>query len=268
MKLIHKKLLVGTMAAGLLIGGGLVLQHNQVFADETGTATPAPKKDTLKDRNHKSSEGRVSAKGSFEIGKGGALDFASILGIEQSVLKEEIKQGKTLVQIAQDKANLSEEALLNKLTEAETKKIDEALTAGKIKQQQADKLKSSLAERLKKIVEAKPKAIEFKGAPGPRGGSKPGGIWGDPHKIAVVLGITDEELSTQRKTGKSLAEIAQDKGITEDQLIAKLKDSLTDELKSFVERKGGVHPTKPQHDGPKFKGKPSTTATPTPTPQQ
>jgi hypothetical protein len=266
MKLIHKKVLAGTIAAGLLIGGGFALQLGQVFADETGTATPAPKKDTLKDRNHQGFEGHGFAKGGFEFGKG-PQDFASILGIDPSVLKEEIKQGKTLVQIAQDKANLTEEAILTKLIEAETKRIDDALSAGKIKQEQADKLKSGLAERLKKIIEAKPKAMAFKGAPGPHGGSKPEGIWGDQHEIATVLGITEQELSAQRKAGKSLAEIARDKGITEEQLITKLKDSLTDELKSFVERKGGEHPSKTQHDGPKFKGKPGHTTTPTTTPQ-
>lgn len=277
MKLIQKKVLAGTLATGLLIGGGLVLQHNQVFADETSTMAPAPKTDTFTERHHTGSsgentkgrgfEGQGFPKGGFELGKGGAIDFASILGIEQTVLKEEIKQGKTLAQIAQDKANFTEEALLAKLTESQTKKIDDALSAGKIKQEQADKLKSGLADRLKKIVEAKPKVMDFKEAP-PRGGSMSGGIWGDPHEIAAVLGITEEDLKTQRKAGKSLAEIAQDKGIAEDQLIAKLKDSLTDELKSFVERKGDVHPGKPHQEGPRVKGKPRTDATPRPTETQ
>ncbi|MEC0231639.1 hypothetical protein [Paenibacillus alba] len=265
MKQIHKKVLIGTLSAALLLGGGFVLQHNQVFADETAKATPAAQKDTFKDRNHKGFEGHGPVKGGFEFGKG-PQDYAAILGINPSVLKEEIKQGKTLAQIALDKANLTEEALLGKLTEAETKKIDDALSAGKIKQEQADKLKSGLVERLKKVVEAKPKTMNFKGAPSPgqRPGAMPGGIWGNPQEIAKVLGITAEELNSERKAGKSLAEIAQAKGITEDELIAKLKDSLTDELKSFVERKGGEHPiAPPRHDGQKHVGKPGASPNPT-----
>ncbi|NOV01668.1 hypothetical protein [Paenibacillus planticolens] len=272
MKLIHKKMLVGTLAAGLLISGGLVLQHNQVFADETSTATPAPQKDKFKDNQHRDfrgqkNQGHGPAKGGFGFAQGSPIDFAAVLGIDQSVLKEEIKQGKTLVQIAQDKANLTEDELLAKLTEAETKKIDDALAAGKIKQEQADKMKSTLADRLKKIIQSKPRTMNFKGvpAPGRSGGMMPGGMFGNSAEIASILGITENELNTERKSGKSLAEIAQDKGITEDQLIAKLKDQLTDELKSFVERKGGVPPMKPEHNSSKYNGNPVHPAAPAPT---
>ncbi|CAN7742411.1 hypothetical protein LJR153_006460 [Paenibacillus sp. LjRoot153] len=257
MKRIHKTWLIGTLAAGLLISGGFVLQYNQAFANDTDTTTPAPKK--IQDKH--SFEKRQAPRGSFDFGKGGIggeIDFSAILGIDKGVLKAEIDAGKTLVQIAQEKANLSEEALLAKLTEAETKKIDTALSEGKIKQEQADKLKDGLADRLKKIVEAKPHAMNFDKKPMPRGGNMPGGVWGDPHEIAAILGITEEELATERQAGKSLAEIAAAKGITEDQLIAKIKDSMTDKLKSFVERKGGGERPVPQPrgDGGSFKGKP------------
>ncbi|MEW9700957.1 hypothetical protein [Paenibacillus sp. SI8] len=269
MKAMHKKVLTGTLAAGLLIGGGLVLQHNQVFADETSAATSTPASGIHKDKEHKGFNGhdkRPSFATSKEFGKGG-LDFAAILGIDQSVLKDEIKQGKTWVQIAQDKASLTEEALLAKLTEAETKKIDDALSAGKITQEQADKQKSGLADYLKKIVEAKPRVGEFPGKQ-PRAGVPAHGAWGNKQEdIAKLLGITKDELIAQQKAGKSLAEIAQDKGITEDQLITKLKDSMTDELKKFVERKDG-----PREGGPELRTKSDansgSTATPAPTAAQ
>ncbi|NOU63078.1 hypothetical protein GC096_03320 [Paenibacillus sp. LMG 31461] len=262
MKRIHKTWLIGTLAAGLLISGGFVLQHNQAFANDTNT-TPTPKK--FQDKH--SFERQQGPRGGFDFGKGGGIggviDFSSILGIDKAALKAEIDAGKTLVQIAQEKANLSEDALLAKLTEAETKKIDTALSEGKIKQEQADKLKEGLADRLKKMVEAKPHAMNFDKKPMPRSGNMPnmpmpGGVGVAPNKIAPILGITEEELATERKAGKSLAEIAAAKGLTEDQLIAKLKDSLTDELKNFVERKGGGERPVPQlrGDGGSFKGKP------------
>lgn len=261
MKRIHKTWLAGTLAAGLLIGGGFVLQHNQAFANDTSTTTPAPKKGNFQDKhkgfngqNNRGFANNQARQGGF--GFGGAMDFATILGIDASVLKEEIKQGKTIVQIAQDKANLSEEALLAKLTEAETKKIDTALSEGKLKQEQADKLKAGLADRLKKIVEATPQAMNFDKKPMPRGGGFPGGVWGNPKEIATILGITEDELAAERKAGKSLAEIAQAKGMTEDQLIAKLKDSMTNQIKSFVERKGGDQPKPQPRSGDTFKGKP------------
>lgn len=253
MKRIHKTWLIGTLAAGLLISGGFVLQHNQAFANDTDTTTSStPKK--FQDK-HRFEKHPAPPRGGFDYGKGGGIggtiDFSSILGIDKAALKAELEAGKTLVQIAQEKANLSEDAFLAKLTEAETKKIDAALSEGKIKQEQADKLKTGLADRLKKIVEAKPHAMNFDKKPMPRGGNIPmlGGIGAAPKEIAAILGITEEELATERKAGKSLAEIAAAKGITEDQLIAKLKDSLTDELKNFVERKGGGDRPVPQHRG-------------------
>ncbi|OAS14683.1 hypothetical protein [Paenibacillus oryzisoli] len=264
MKRIHKTWLIGTLATGLLISGGFVLQHNQAFANDTDTTTSSvPKKFQDKHRIEK----HQAPRGGFDWGKGGgmggAIDFSSILGIDKAVLKAELDAGKTLVQIAQEKANLSEDALLAKLTEAETKKIDAALSEGKIKQEQADKLKTGLADRLKKTVEAKPQAMNFDRKPMPRGGNMPnlpmpGGFGVAPKEIAAILGITEEELATERKAGKSLAEIAAAKGITEDQLIAKLKDSLTDELKNFVERKGGGERPVPQQrgDGGSLGGKP------------
>jgi ribosomal protein S13 len=281
MKAIHKKVLTGTLAAGLLIGGGLVLQHNQVFADETSALTPTPTSDIHTDKNNKGfaghgkrsdfeGQGKGFGKGApngvFEFGKGG-LDFATILGIDQTVLKDEIKQGKTMLQIAQEKAGMTEDGLLQKLTEAETIKIDEALSAGKITQEQADKMKSGLANRLKKVVEAKPKVGGFQGKTQTHIGIPARGAWGNVDEIATLLGLTKEEVAAQQKVGKSLAEIAQEKGITEDQLIAKLKDNMTDELKKFVERKGDSHQggLKP---GAKSDANSGSTATPTPTTAQ
>jgi|GEM_PF-1459019 len=360
MKAIQKKVLTCTLAAGLLIGGGLALQHTQAFADETGTttATSTPTSDVHKDKDHKGfankqgfgfkrgdfqggiafgkegtdvaailgidqaalkdelkagkslaeiaqekanltedaliqkltdaetkklddavtagkltqeqadkvksgladrlkkmveakpQAGHVNGgfKGGFQegmfFGKEGA-DFATVLGIDPTVLKDELKAGKSLVEIAQEKANLTEDALIQKLTDAQTKKIDDAVTAGKLTQEQADKMKSGMADRLKKMVEAKPQAGGMKGGfmgHGPkRQGAPMFGQWGKQEELATILGMTKEDLAAELKSGKSLAEIAEAKGITEDQLITKLKDSMTDSLKKFVEHKGNAN---------------------------
>lgn len=56
-------------------------------------------------------------------------------------------------------------------------------------------------------------------------------------KIASVLGMSKDELRSKLASGMSIAEIAKSKGISEDQLIDRLKDSLTDELRQFVRMK-------------------------------
>lgn len=56
-------------------------------------------------------------------------------------------------------------------------------------------------------------------------------------RMAEILGMTSEELRAELKAGKSLAEIAKKKGISEDQLIEKMKDSMTEDLRRIVNKK-------------------------------
>lgn len=169
--------------------------------------------------------------------------IATVLGVEQSVIQDELKQGKTLVQIAQDKAGLSEDAFLQKLVAAETANIDAAVTSGKLTQEQADKQKTNLSDRLKKMIENTQKQGPMGGSFG-REGHFGGGGFANQDTLATILGVTKDELNTQLKSGSSLVEIAQSKGITEDQLISKVKDSMTDSIKKFVENKGQQHKEK------------------------
>ncbi|WJH36741.1 hypothetical protein N6H14_14010 [Paenibacillus sp. CC-CFT747] len=51
-------------------------------------------------------------------------------------------------------------------------------------------------------------------------------------QLAKALGISKADLTKELKTGKSLADIAKAKGMSEEQLIAKLKEELTPALKN------------------------------------
>ncbi|MGG1644291.1 hypothetical protein ACIFQM_24140 [Paenibacillus sp. NRS-1782] len=59
-------------------------------------------------------------------------------------------------------------------------------------------------------------------------------------KIAKLLGITPARLENELGQGKSLADIAKSKGIKEEQLINKLKNEMTVDLKRLVNRKGPI----------------------------
>ncbi|TKH43876.1 hypothetical protein C1I60_10920 [Paenibacillus terrae] len=59
-------------------------------------------------------------------------------------------------------------------------------------------------------------------------------------KIAKLLGITPARLENELGQGKSLADIAKSKGIKEEQLIDKLKNEMTVDLKRLVNRKGPI----------------------------
>lgn len=72
-------------------------------------------------------------------------------------------------------------------------------------------------------------------------GRRPGG-WNHHlnEKVAKLLGITPNQLENELGQGKSLADIAKSKGIKEDQLIDKLKNEMTIDLKRLVNRKGPI----------------------------
>jgi predicted transcriptional regulator len=261
MKPIGKKVITSAIAAAVIFSGaGLV--HNQVFAASATGKSPSG----IEQKGKTNGAGFRDGAGSQEKGKRGSLggiksgnlvtETASILGIEEAAVREQLQQGQTLSQIAVA-AGLTEEDYLAKLTALATAAIDASLSEGKITQEQADTLKSGLAERLKQqVANTGVKGI----AKDARGGKGHGGRFVDDEALSGILGLSAEEIRTQQQAGKSLAEIAEAQGITEDQLISKIKDSLTDELKSFVESKGGSA----QHPGKTRPTKPSDTAAPTP----
>ncbi|SEC44511.1 hypothetical protein [Paenibacillus sp. GP183] len=217
-KPIEKKILTGAIAAAFLIGGAGLLHNTQANAAATPTGTTVV-------QNTKSSANDHGKRG-YEQNL--IKETATILNVDPTAITDQLKQGKTLVQIAQAKGN-TEDVLLQKLTDAENQSIAAALASGKITQAQADKMKSGLSARLKKEVENVEK----------NDGHEKGrvGAFGDPAALSQILGVTRQQLKADLQSGKSLVEIAQAKGITEEQLINKIKDGMTAKLKQFVEKK-------------------------------
>jgi hypothetical protein len=218
MKPIEKKILTGAIAAAFLIGGAGLLHNTQANAAATPIGA-AVVQNTEGSKN-------VHAKQGLEQNL--IKETATILSVDPTTITDQLNQGKTLVQIAQTKG-ITEDVLLQKLTDSENQSIVTALASGKITQAKADKMKSGLAARLKKEVEHVEK----------NGGHEKGrfGAFGDPAALSQILGVTRQQLKTDLQAGKSLVEIAQAKGITEDQLINKIKDGMTAKLKQFVEKK-------------------------------
>ncbi|NOV02893.1 hypothetical protein [Paenibacillus planticolens] len=181
---------------------------------------------------------------------------ATILGVEESAVQEALKAGKTLSAFAVEKG-LTEADYVAKLVAAETTAVNAEVTAGKLTQDQADKMLSGLSDRITKQVQSTRPEEGFGGRGGDhRGPGGPGGFgggfFGNSEAVTQILGITQEELRTELEAGKSLADVAAAKGISEDDLISKIKDSMTDNIKKQVEQKGFGHKgqqSKPSNDG-------------------
>ncbi|WP_274364133.1 hypothetical protein [Paenibacillus thermotolerans] len=235
-----KKMLTGTFAAGLILGGA-GLAHNSVFAaastDTSSTGTsPAVTgtASTAAAAQKKADRGRHG--GEFKSG-GLVKTTADLLGMTESDVLDQLGKGSTYAEIAQAKG-LSKEAYLSKLIAAETTEMNDRLSSGKITQEQADQQKESLSERLSQIIDSSETGRGHgRGYGHGRGFGFGFGRIGKPEEVAQIIGMTEDEVKAGLQSGKSLAELAQAKGMSEEQLIQKLKDNMTDELIEWVNSK-------------------------------
>ncbi|WP_025853294.1 hypothetical protein [Paenibacillus ehimensis] len=239
-----KRVIVSSLALALLLGGGVLYGTGQSAHAEDAPAQPSAAKakaDPFQEWFGKRS-GHDGSKESGASAKGMPIfeEAAAILGTDKASLIASLKD-RTLVQLAADK-NIGETDLIAKLQAARSKTIDEAAASGKLTAEQAEKLKSRMAEHLKTMVN---RTFDGKGGHiGMHAGKKHLGI--APDKLAIILGMTADQLKTELKSGKSLTDIAQSKGITKEQLVAKIKDEMTPWIESMVDRKPSQDRNKPE----------------------
>jgi hypothetical protein len=125
--------------------------------------------------------------------------------------------------------------VIDLLVNQDSQRLDQAVQAGKLTQDQAAKEKADAQNEIKNRV-------EHKGGFGFRGKhDKRGERGGEFKNAASVLGIDEQTLQTQLQSGKTLAQIAQDKGITKDDLINKLLQNEKDRLTKMVDQTWQQH---------------------------
>lgn len=153
-----KKLLIASaLALGLVLisGTAVAFYHdNPVFAkNKSGTNVKVKGDMTIysSPNQKKSSESvrRSRLKQMNTIG-----EAATVLNVLPITIIDEMKKGKTVVQIAKEKG-LSEAEFTKKLTDLETKMVNEAVKSGTITQEHADAIKAGRSERLKKSIKEK-----------------------------------------------------------------------------------------------------------------
>lgn len=152
-------------------------------------------------------------------------EAAKIIGLSTEDLVKEVQTGKSIVEVAKAKG-ISEKKLTSKLMAIRTTKLNEAVKSGKITKDNAAKIKEKMLEHLKFM-------LNKKGLPENQFAKHKQHMMMNQEQIASMLGITREELVTQLKAGRSLSEIAHDKGISREQLIHKIKEHMT----PFIEKK-------------------------------
>jgi hypothetical protein len=226
-----KKLIVSSILLTLALGGGSLytVRHSALAkTSEAQDQTIADKQqsNSAKTLSHVQERGNQT----HRAGKGFPLldESASILGTDRQSLEKSLKANK----------GISEADLTSKLLALRKGKIEEAVKNGKLDADRADHMKQHMEEHIKFMLNQKglPTRNEhhFK--------EKSLGFHADFANIAQSLGLTEEELKTELKSGKSLTEVAAAKGVSKGKLMDTIKTQLTPSIEEMVDHKKTATP--------------------------
>jgi polyhydroxyalkanoate synthesis regulator phasin len=127
----------------------------------------------------------------------------------------------TFVEKLAAKLGIGEEKLKTAIEETQSEMIDEGVAEGRLTEEQAERLKERAAEG-------------FFGFPCRGLGHGPWGGGVTPEAIAEALGISQDQLMEELSGGKSLAEVAEDHGMSVDAFTEALRSQVKAQLDSFV----------------------------------
>ena len=148
-------------------------------------------------------------------------ESAKYLGFTQKDLVAKLP-GTSLGKIADATANKSKTGLVTALTVAANDDINKALADKRITDEQAKKLRDGLPAEITKLVDrtwpTKPASVHREGTPNVKA------FLGDMLQTArdYLGGITLQDVTTAMRSGKSLGDIANDKGKSRDGLVQAL----------------------------------------------
>ncbi|MGE5275239.1 MAG: hypothetical protein ACM3QU_15935 [Verrucomicrobiota bacterium] len=163
--------------------------------------------------------GAVAAGGNGRNGHPGPAAIAAYLDLTPAQLREQLRSGKSLAQIAvaQGKTVSGLEAAIYADVQAH---LDKAVTGGRLSAAQEQAILTRLKTRLDAIVNhafpplTRPLRPRLVGA------------------VTAYLGLTPAQLRTELRAGKSLAQIATEHGKT----VAGLKSAILDAVKTKLDR--------------------------------
>lgn len=158
--------------------------------------------------------------------KVGLSSAATALGISEDELREQLRAGKTIAAVATEKGVPVERVVAAMVEEAKAR-LATAVTEGKLTQEQADARIANLSQHLTDHVN------RVKPGHDGRGHGHPG------HKAglaaaASALGLSEEELRNELRTGKTLAAVATETGVAIDKVIAAMVDEAKARLATAV----------------------------------
>jgi uncharacterized protein YidB (DUF937 family) len=199
-------LLAGVAVAAVSVGDG---GHYCSSSEEDGQCGP---------------RGRDLGRGNHEEMQG---VIADTLGISTEELQSELESGKTVAQLAEEKG-VSVDAVVDAITAKIYESIDRAVAEGNLDAEKAEEIKSNAPDRVRERIESgRPEDRGQEGKHGPRGLGNHEEMQGI---IADTLGLSTEELQSELESGKTVAQLAEEKGVSVDAVVdaitAKINESI------------------------------------------
>ncbi len=169
---------------------------------------------------------------------------ASVTGLTMQEVTTQLQAGQSLDQIATAKGKIVADVIQSARAALSTQ-LQQAVTAGNLTQAQADAELASFDQNAPQIVKDTTLGAQDAhgfgfGRGGPGGPGGPGGIRGPGgagaliNATASVTGLTNQEVLTQLEAGQTLAQIAQAKGKSADDVIQAARAALTTQLQQAV----------------------------------
>jgi polyhydroxyalkanoate synthesis regulator phasin len=197
-KTIAAAAMTAALAGGALIGstlGNPLASGAEPGAAATTTTTAAGDSGTSTEQG---GPGRGFGRGGFDLEVA-----ATTLELTTEELRTQLKAGKTLAEIAEAQG-VDKQTLIDALVEAGEARLDEA--------------KAALPDQVAKVVDGTLPAGGFGEGHGP-GGRGGFGRGASLEVAAEALGVTEADLRTALEDGKTIAEVAADKGVDKQKVI-------------------------------------------------
>ena len=175
--------------------------------------------------------------------RGDFLGVAEVIGIDAEALKAGLESGQTLAEIAVANGSTAQ-AVIDHLSERISEwldeaaaKLDEAEAEGKITAERAAMIRAEMDEARANVGEMAAEMANEGFGRGDRDGGRM--LLGElkerldavGEQLTALLGVDEEQLETELKAGKSLAEIATANGVEPQAVI----DLLTSEAESLID---------------------------------
>ncbi|RUS48372.1 hypothetical protein [Cohnella sp. AR92] len=163
------------------------------------------------------------------LGQDGSNSLLKLLKLDEATLRSRLNAGESLADIAKSQG-VEKQKVIDLLVKMQKERVAEAVKSGRITADQAKQINERIVEHTTRIVESN------------------GGAWhgrGHQHhskrldETAQVLGMSSDSLLQELKNGKTIAQIAKEKGISEDALVTKLLDKERARIKERIHRVWG-----------------------------